>query len=144
MKALLFLSFLFSSCHHVTVPPNTPKHGLVFTIGGLGSEGPVELWFRFDADTRELLSYEGPYDGANELKRAKHHTLAVTDANALWACARDVLHAGTPATENASDYSQHIVINDDGDAIDASGGGPFAGADGKLLQTMLEKFSRQP
>jgi hypothetical protein len=142
VKAFLILGALFSSCHRVAVPPNTPTHGLVFTIGGLGSQGPVEIWFRFDADKRELLSYDGPYDGANEMKRAKHHALTAADATALWQRAQDVLHAGNPTTHHVSDYTQRIVINNAGDAIDATGDGPFADAAAQQLQAELERLSR--
>lgn len=136
------------ACHRVApVPPGTPRHGLVLTIGGLGSTGdgtagPVEVWYRFDHDARVLMSYEGGF-GVDEMARATRHALSTDAATALWQRATAVLHAGgAPATSHASDYTQRLVINDDGDVLDVSGDGPFVDARAKELHDELARLSR--
>jgi hypothetical protein len=133
----------FAACHRsVPVPPGTPRHGVVLSIGGLGSSGPVEIWYQFDLDTRVLMSYEGPY-GVDKMAKATRHELSSSDANALWDRARAVLHAGgKPETSHVSDYSQRLVIADDGEAIDVSGDGPFLEARAKALHDELARLSR--
>lgn len=124
------------------VPPETPRHGLVYEIGGLGSRGPAEIWYRFDLDTRVLMRYAGPLTD-DEMTKAARFTLSADAADALWERAKAVLHAGgEPETEHASDYTQRLVINDNGTAMDVTGDGPFVEARAKGLADELVWLSR--